>query len=142
MSRVSWDRIWMDLALAIASRSTCRVPNRQVGCVIVSQDNTKVLAHGYNGSAKGDDNGCEYDGDTAKIGFSRCTCVHAEMNALTKLDYSDPCYKKMYLTWSPCHLCYKLIVNANINELIYMKEYHSETITELGRLGVKVRKVW
>ena len=71
-----WDDIWMDLAVAIGSRSTCNVPDRNIGCVITSWDNTKVLALGYNGSAKGDDNSCEYTGsDEVKVGSSRCTCV-------------------------------------------------------------------
>ncbi len=138
--RISWDKIWMDLAFNIAKRSTCNVPNRNVGCVIVSGDNTKVLALGYNGGAKGDDNSCEYDGDTIKVGSSRCTCVHAEMNAMTKLDTSSPCYKKMYLTLSPCNLCWKLIVNAEIDELIYFEEHRPQNIGNLILRGVKVRK--
>jgi len=136
----------MRLALDISSRATCNVPDRQVGCVIVSEDNTKVLALGYNGSAKGDDNSCEY-GDPPKwgeskikIGSSRCTCVHAEMNALTKLDTSNPCKKKMYLTLAPCDLCYKLIVNAGIDEVIFLVEYKPLNILELSKLGVKVRR--
>lgn len=136
-----WDDIWMDLAVAIATRSTCNIPNRNIGCVIVSDDNTKVLAMGYNGSARGDSNSCEYTGSNeVKVGSSRCTCVHAEMNALTKLDTSNPCWKKMYLTLSPCRLCYKLIVNANINEVIYKTEHYSDVLEELERLGVRTRE--
>jgi len=140
MDRISWDTIWMLLARTIGSRSTCNVPDRNVGCVIVSGDNTKVLALGYNGSAKGDDNSCEYDGDTTKVGSSRCTCVHAEMNALTKLDTSSVLYKKMYLTLAPCNLCWKLIVNAGINEVIYYETHRPENIEKLKKAGVKVRQ--
>lgn len=137
---VSWDKIWMRLAQDISSKSTCNVPNRDVGCVIVSEDNTKVLALGYNGSAKGDDNGCDYaKGATVTTGLSRCTCVHAEMNALTKLDTSNPIKKKMYLTISPCGICYKLIVNAGINEVIYLQEYNKENLEKLILRDVKVR---
>ena len=137
---MKWDFIWMNLAKSVGTRSTCRVPNRQVGCVIVSDDNTKVLAIGYNGSAKGDDNSCEYDGNQRKIGDSRCTCVHAEQNALVKLDTSNPCKKRMYLTLSPCSLCYKLIVNAGITEVIYDEEYSFIQLEKLVNLGVKVRQ--
>jgi len=141
LPRKWWDTIWMNLAKDIATKSTCKVPNRQVGCVIVSDDNTKVLAIGYNGSAKGDDNSCDYDvGSENKVGNSRCTCIHAEMNSLVKLDTSNPCKKRMYLTLSPCDLCYKLIVNAGINEVIYSSEYNSSTIEKLNTLGVKIRK--
>jgi dCMP deaminase len=130
----------MNLARGVASRSTCRVPDRKVGCVIVSGDNTKVLSIGYNGSAKGDDNSCEYSEDRKMVGDSRCTCLHSEMNSLVKLDTSNPCYKRMYLTLSPCSLCYKLIVNAGIDEVIYDIEYNAENIEKLRGLGVKVRK--
>ena len=135
-----WDDIWMRFAVDISNRSTCKTPDRKVGCVIVSMDNTHQLSMGYNGSASGDDNSCEYNGDVKKMGNSRCTCVHAEMNALAKLDSTNPCKKKMYLTWAPCDLCYKLIVNAGINELIYMKEYKPELMERLRNLGVKVRR--
>lgn len=136
-----WDDIWMDLAIAISSRSTCNIPHRNIGCVITSWDNTKVLAMGYNGSAKGDDNFCEYTGSNeVKVGSSRCTCVHAEMNAMTKLDTSNPVAKRMYVTLSPCRLCYKLIVNAGIDQLIYKTEHYSDVLNELERLGVETRK--
>jgi len=137
---ISWDSIWMDLAKSIALRSTCKTPNRQVGCVIVSSDNSRVLALGYNGSAKGDDNSCEYG--TGQAFNSRCTCIHAEMNALTKLDTTNPCDKKMYLTLSPCDVCWKLIVNAGIKELIFDEKYGTtgENLKYLTHLGILVRK--
>lgn len=146
--RRTWDSIWMELAKSVATRSTCKTPDRQVGCVVVSEDNTRVLALGYNGSAKGDDNGCEYAPKESGMGTgemnvivapSRCTCVHAEMNALTKLDTTDPCKKKMYLTLSPCSLCYKLIINAGIGEVIFEEKYRDvKPISKLISLGIKV----
>lgn len=140
--RPSWDKIWMDLAAQISLRSTCDVPDRLIGCVIVSEDNTRVLAIGYNGGAKGDNNVCDYTVDEEiKVGTSRCTCVHAEMNALVKLNQTDPCDKKMYLTISPCNICSKLIVNAGICEVIYIEVYKQEVLDELERLGVRTRKL-
>jgi len=130
----------MDLAIDIGKKSTCGIPNRKIGCVVVSEDNTKVLAIGYNGGAKGDDNSCEYRGGLeVKVGSSRCTCVHAEMNAMTKLDPSNPCYKKAYLTLAPCNLCWKLIVNAGIDEVIWLEAHRPENLEKLRELGVKVR---
>ncbi len=139
--RPSWDDIFMGIATQISKRSTCNVPNRSVGCVIVSEDNSRILSWGYNGSAKGDDNSCEY-GNSDGVGVSRCTCVHAEMNALTKLNPTDPVKKKMYLTLSPCDLCYKLIVNAGINEVIYDDEYSSgDSLSRMEDLGISVRHI-
>ena len=46
--RPSWDSIWMKFATSIAERSYD--PRNKVGTVIVTQDNTQVLAVGYNGN--------------------------------------------------------------------------------------------
>jgi dCMP deaminase len=124
--RPKWDKIWIDLAIAIGKRSTCELPDRQVGCVIVSEDNSRVLALGYNGGAKGDNNLCDHQSSVG--GLSRCSCVHAEMNALTKLNATDPIKKVMYLTLSPCLVCAKLLVNAGISELIYVDQYNKGSI--------------
>ena len=134
-----WDNTWMDLAKAIAKKSTCAQLNREVGCVIVAYDNSAVLALGYNGGAKGLTNTCEVESST-DVGNSKCTCIHAEMNALTKLNPLDPRKKKMYLTLSPCALCWKLIVNADINEVIFFEKYERDVtpISALISAGIKV----
>ena len=136
-----WDDTWMDLTVNISQKSTCSQQNRQVGCVIVSKNNERVLAIGYNGGAKGDTNSCVNPGHP-EVGVSKCTCVHAEMNALTKMNPTDPVDKKMYLTLSPCGLCWKLIVNAGIKEVIYLKEYERDVqpLQYLKDFGIKVRK--
>jgi len=138
--RPKWDDIWMGLAAKLSERATCKVPNRAVGCVVVSADNQRVLSNGYNGGAAGDPTECKYTNNETKIGSSRCTCVHAEMNALTKLDVTNPCRKKMYVTLSPCALCWQLIINAGIDELIYRDLYNQEYVDNLVRLGVTVRR--
>ena len=46
--RPSWDMIWMDVASSIAKRSYD--PRFQVGSIVVTEDNTQVLAVGYNGN--------------------------------------------------------------------------------------------
>jgi len=135
-----WDVTWMNLAKDIGMKSTCNVPDRQIGCVIVPEDNTGVIALGYNGTGKGDDNKCVYDGDVVKAGTSRCTCVHAEINAFIKLDILDPRYKIMYITYSPCFVCAQALLNAGINEVVYGKLYDTDTVIYLRNNNVKVRE--
>ena len=115
MSRPEWNEIWKRFALDIAKRSPD--PKFQVGAVIVTEDNTQVLALGYNGDHKGGPN-CRDSLETGKSGF-----IHAEINALIKCDFNNPKSKKMYLTHSPCPVCAKCIVNAGIKTVIYLKEY-------------------
>ncbi len=101
MNRLSWDQVWSSFASTISQRSTD--PKIKVGCVIVPFDNTGVLSLGYNGDHKGGSNERESN-DTGFSGF-----IHAEINALIKMDFNNPKDKKMYLTHSPCKMCAKAI---------------------------------
>lgn len=123
----------MRLAIDLSNRSTCA--RRHVGCVIVSSDNQRVLAIGYNGSWKGGPNAC----DSTEPG--NCGDLHAEENALIKLDYNDPVSKKMYTTTMPCLMCAKRIINSGIGEVIYLEAYrNTEGVELLEKAGIKVRQ--
>jgi len=105
----------MDVASSIAKRSYD--PRFQVGSVIVTKDNTQVLAVGYNGNYSGGPNTVESE-EPGESGF-----IHAEINSLLKMDYNNPKSKKMYLTLSPCRMCAKAIINAGIDEVVYAVQY-------------------
>lgn len=113
----------MDVASSIAKRSYD--PRFQVGSIVVSEDNTQVLAVGYNGNHSGGPNVVESE-EPGKSGF-----IHAEINSLLKMDYNNPKRKKMYLTLSPCRMCAKAIVNAGINEVIYKEAYRDTSGVKL-----------
>ena len=89
MSRPEWNSIWVDFAHSIARRSYD--PRFQVGSVVVTEDNSQVLAIGYNGDQRGGLN-CVESPEPGHSGF-----IHAEINALIKLDYNNPKSKTMYL---------------------------------------------
>ena len=130
MNRPTWNKICMDLAKSISQRSTCSNPDRKVGCVITDASHERVLAWGYNGVARGENHQCEYiDNHAQKTkteeGYT-CSCVHAEMNAIAKLNSTDPSDKIMYLTLSPCMICSRLIINAGIKE-VYILEIYRDT---------------
>ena len=131
--RPTWDQVWIEMARIISGRSLD--PRTQVGAVIVTEDNTQVLAIGYNGDHKGGPN--EVDShEPGQSGF-----IHAEINALIKCDFNHPKPKKMYLTVSPCKLCAKAIVNGGIREVVYSKKYRDESgIEVLKQSGIVVRQ--
>ena len=131
--RPSWDEVWMTTAQTLARRSLD--PRFQVGAVIVTDDNTQVLAVGYNGDQRGGSNQVESQ-EPGCSGF-----IHAEINALIKCDYNNPKRKVMYLTLSPCRQCAKAIVNGGISEVVYDVEYRDMSGVEiLAAAGIKVRK--
>ena len=133
MARPKWDEIWMTLTLLIAERS--RDPRLKVGSVIVTEDNTSVLALGYNGDEINGTNKPD-SLEPGKSGF-----IHAEANALIKMNFSDHRNKKMYLTHSPCAVCARMIVNAGIKKVIYSNQYRDTKGLEiLSKCGVQVEQ--
>lgn len=133
MSRPSWDEVWSSFAATISKRSID--PRFKVGAIIVTEDNTQVLSIGYNGDQAGGSNEVE------SLEPGQSGCIHAEINALIKLDYNNPKKKKMYVTLSPCKMCAKAIVNASINEVIYTEKYRDESgLDLLLKSGILVRQ--
>ena len=123
--RPSWDKVWMRVAHTIAERSVD--PRHQVGTIIVTEDNTQLLSLGYNGNYKGGPNKVESD-EPGQSGL-----IHAEQNALIKLDYNNPKSKTLYITLSPCRQCAKAIINGGINRVVYRDIYRDESGIELLR---------
>ena len=130
--RPSWDEVWMQFSHSISRRSYD--PRNRVGAVVVTEDNTQVLAIGYNGNYAGGPNEVE----SCTPGQSGM--LHAEINALLKMDYNNPKNKKIYITLSPCRMCAKAMINAGIKEVIYDEEYRDLSgVNLLRETGIVVR---
>ena len=80
INRPEWDEIWMKMAETISLRS--HHPRWKVGAIIITSDNTQVLSLGYNGNAAGLKNRPD------SMSPGKCGMIHAEINALLKLDYN------------------------------------------------------
>ena len=133
-SRPSWDQVWSDVVFNISRRSPD--PSFKVAAIVVTEDNTQLLSLGYNGDHAGGPNCRESDmpGDS---GF-----IHAEVNALIKLDFNSPQRKNMYVSLSPCKMCAKAIINARIDEVVYIDKYRDLSGVELlQNAGIKVRQL-
>ncbi len=133
MNRPGWDEIWMRFASNIARRSYD--PRFRVGAVVITSDHGQVLAIGYNGNYIGGPNKVESDvpGESGML--------HAEINALLKMDYNNPKKKKLYLTLSPCKMCAKAIVNAGIDEVVYQEQYRDTSgLDILKDAGITTRQ--
>lgn len=114
--RTPWPQTWMNIAKSIANDRS-HDPRLQVCAIIVPDDNSGILALGYNGDYNGGPNEVE----SLEPGMSGM--IHAEVNALVKCPFHTPTKKYMYLTHSPCISCAKLIINAGISKVIYDTEY-------------------
>jgi dCMP deaminase len=125
----------MKLAITIASRATC--DRKRVGALIVRD--RIILSTGYNGSMRSLPH-CDDVGHTMEEGHC-ITTVHAESNAIAqaarmgiKLEGSS-----LYTTASPCWTCFKLIVQAGIQEIYYGEFYRDErTFAVAESLGIAI----
>ena len=127
--RVSWDRYFMNIAVEVATRSTC--DRKNVGAVIV-RDKT-ILSTGYNGSIRNLPH-CDEVGHMMENGHCVAT-VHAEANAIIQAAKNGVCIDgaDIYTTASPCWPCFKLIANSGIRRIYFGEFYRDERIFEFAQ---------
>ncbi len=120
--------VYMRMAEELAKRSTCR--RLSVGTVIADPTLQNVVAIGYNGNARGFPNHCD------SVTPGACGCIHSEMNALVKAPGALK-GKVVFVTASPCVMCAKLMIQANVSHLYYRVPYRDpEGLDVLRRGGI------
>lgn len=141
--RPSWDQYFMRMAFLAASRANCT--RRKVGAVIVKDKN--VLATGYNGPPSGavhcDVVGCIRDDLDVPSGerHELCRGLHAEQNAIIQAAVHGVSIagSSIYITTHPCVVCSKMIMNAQIKEIVYAGGYPDD-LSELMLLESTIKK--
>ena len=126
VDRIPLYEVYMRMAEELAKRSTC--VRLQVGTVVTDQLLENVLAIGYNGNARGLPNKC----DSAVPG--NCGCIHSEMNALVKAPGSVR-DKVVFVSASPCVMCAKMAINANVARVYYREAYRDPAGLDVLRQG-------
>ena len=132
MERISKRDYYLSIAAEVAKRSTCL--RRQYGAVIVKND--EIIATGYNGAPRGDENCCDVgscwrDRHNIPHGeqYEKCVAVHAEANAIISASRNEMLGSTLYLFGfegfdqpienpAPCIMCARLIKNAGIERVI------------------------
>ncbi|MBU1240650.1 cytidine/deoxycytidylate deaminase family protein [Myxococcota bacterium] len=136
--RQSWNEYFMNIARIVATRSTCN--RKYVGAVIVK--NNAILSTGYNGSMSGAPH-CHDVGCMLENGHCVAT-IHAEQNAIihaAKLGIPME-GSSIYVTASPCWLCFKMIVNSGIEKIYYGEFYRDErTMLWADKLGISMEHI-
>ena len=144
MRRPSKDDYFMGIAQLVSARSTCL--RGQVGAIIVK--NSHILSTGYNGAPKGmphcEEIGCLREMLHVPSGerHELCRGIHAEQNAIIQAAVFGVSIAGavLYTTHKPCSICTKMLLNAEIEEIIYRDEYPDPLAEELiKQSGVKIR---
>lgn len=128
--RISKSEYYLNIAKAVAQRSTCI--RRQYGAVIVKND--EIIATGYNGSARGEENCCDIgtcwrERNNIPHGqqYEKCVAVHAEQNAIISAPRDKLLGSTIYIYGEengktiearPCEICHRMILNAGIENVV------------------------
>jgi dCMP deaminase len=127
MARLNSDEYYIKLAKVISERSTCK--RHQVGAIAVKDK--QLLVTGYNGAPTGFPDcltlGCLRDelhipsGERTEI----CRAIHAEQNVIIQAALHGVSIKgsTIYCTHSPCVLCTKMLINAEISRFVFTENY-------------------
>lgn len=132
--RPTWDEYFMGFAILAAERGTCL--KAQVGAIIVDPDK-RIISTGYNGAPRGiphcEDVGCSRLGIESGTRHELCRGVHAEQNTVIQAARQGTSVKdcSVYSTFEPCSICLKILINAGICEVVYMREYPDELSKKL-----------
>ena len=148
MAFTKWDHRFMEMTDTISGWASCYQKNRKMGAVIVRDK--RILTTGYNGAPQGI-KPCVERGECLrrKLGIPSgtraevCYAVHAEQNALIQAARMGVSVygATMYVTYSPCIICARLLINAGIVRVIYRYDYTDEFSREiLKEAGVELIK--
>jgi dCMP deaminase len=140
--RPEFDEYCLKIASVVAERATCQ--RHHMGAVAVRDKH--ILATGYNGAPAGLHDclelGCLRNelgipsGKSAEI----CRAVHAEQNVIIQAALHGISIKDstIYCTHSPCVLCAKMLVNAQISRFVSFGRYaDDEFLTLFKEAGIE-----
>lgn len=135
---------YMQEAINQSEKSTCL--RAKVGAVVVKDD--KIIASGYNNAVGGIKpcTECIRDQLHIKHGEKRevCRYVCAEQLIVSEASRTGKSLDGgvVYVTTFPCVVCAKLLVNAGIKEIVYLKDYPDKySKLFLEEAGIPFRKI-
>lgn len=148
MGFTKWDHRFMEMSDTVAGWSSCFQQNRKMGAVIVKDK--RILTTGYNGAPQGIKT-CMERGECLRRKLNipsgtraeLCYAVHAEQNAMIQAARMGVSVAgaTIYVTYSPCIICARLIINAGIVKVVYRYDYPDDFSKELLKeAGVELVK--
>ncbi len=136
----------MEICRVVATRSTCL--RRHVGAVLVS--GRRILSTGYNGAPKNmkhcaELGGCYRQQLQVPSGERQelCRALHAEQNAIIQAAIHGVKLENVtaYCTTMPCVTCAKMLINADVERIVYEFDYPDELSRRmLEEAGVELVK--
>jgi dCMP deaminase len=131
------------MAMAFLTAQRSKDPNTQVGACIVDS-NKRIVGLGYNGFPMGcsdDDLPWARHADS-ELHKKYAYVVHAEVNAILNKGSADLRGSTLYVALFPCNECAKVIIQAGIQEVVYMSDqYHDTDNCRASRILLQMAKI-
>ncbi len=135
IKRPDFDEYCLKIALVVAERATCM--RHHIGAVAVRDKH--ILATGYNGAPSGLPDCLELGCLRNELGIPSgkqheiCRAVHAEQNVIIQAALHGVSIKgsTIYCTHTPCVLCAKMLVNAQIERFVTFGKYSDDEFIRL-----------
>ncbi len=136
-SRPDIDEYFLKIAMVVGERATCL--RHHMGAVAVKDKH--ILSTGYNGSPSGLPDclelGCLRNAQGIPSGKQTeiCRAVHAEQNVIIQAALHGVSIRgsTIYCTHSPCVLCAKMLINAQISRFVSFGRYADDEFLNLFR---------
>ena len=130
-----YDLAYLKMAQIWGELSHCE--RKKVGALIVKD--RMIISDGYNGTPSGFENSCEDEEH-----YTKWYVLHAEANAILKVAASTQSCKgsTLYITLSPCRECSKLIHQAGVKRVVFLKAYKDTSgLDFLEKAGVTLTQL-
>ena len=135
ITRPDIDEYFLKIASVVAERATCQ--RHHIGAVAVRDKH--ILATGYNGAPAGIHDclelGCLRDELKIPSGTRHeiCRGIHAEQNVIIQASLHGVSIQgaTIYCTHTPCILCAKMLVNAQITRFVSFGKYADDEFVQL-----------
>ena len=130
-----YDLAYLKMAQTWGQLSHCE--RKKVGALIVKD--RMIISDGYNGTPSGFENSCEDEEH-----YTKWYVLHAEANAILKVAAStQSCMgSTLYITLSPCRECSKLIHQAGVKRVVFLKAYKDTSgLDFLEKAGVTLTQL-
>lgn len=115
------------MAVALLSAQRSKDPNTQVGACVANRDN-KIVGVGYNGFPWGcSDDVLPWARSGAFLDTKYPYVCHAELNAVLNSISRDLRGCRIYVGLFPCNECTKVIIQAGIEEIIYLSDKYADS---------------
>lgn len=158
MKRPDWDEYFMLTAILLATRHSCW--KRGVGAVLVKD--SRIIATGYNGAARGltnclqfghchyeqlalneaKENGKNFSEIKEKFKGLHCLATHAEANAISQCSREEAKGSVLYVTNYPCPKCVRdVIITYGIKAVRVWKEYLTNPLLTIDEKRASEQKL-